>query len=356
MLLKTRGVGSVTFRRAMDIFDSPKELCEASYTQLSKAGIFSPSVIDGLLAMNAQQVQVDLAWLDQSEHHHIITLHDERYPKSLLQMYDPPIVLYVNGNPALLSEQQLAIVGSRNPTTTGAKNAHHFASVLSQHLTITSGLAMGIDAQAHLGALTGGGHTIAICGMGLDSIYPAKNKHLAHEIIQRGALVSEFAIGTEPNARNFPKRNRIITGLSNGVLVVEGAIKSGSMVSARLATEQNKEVFAIPGSIHNPLASGCHALIKEGAYLVDSPEDIRQILHIESTNAHTKTPVNTSDNLKDAPQEANVLLKYIDYDGLSIDELVVLSGLTISEVNNLIMTLELNGNIEKTIHNTYIKI
>src|SRR6266850_2310392 len=219
-------------------------------------------------------VDADLAWLEV-ENHHLIPCVSVAYPSLLAQTTGAPLALYVEGNPAVLNEPQLAIVGSRNPTAAGLETAHAFAEFLgATGLTITSGLAEGIDGAAHRGALAGGGCTIAVCATGLDLVFPREHARLAREIAGRGALVSEFPIGTPARRANFPQRNRIISGLSFGTLVVEAARRSGSLITARHAGEQGREVFAIPGSIHNPLARGCHALIRQGAKLVESAEDV----------------------------------------------------------------------------------
>ena len=200
-----------------------------------------------------------------------MTLHDARYPELLKQIADPPSILFVQGDVSLLAKWQIALVGSRNPSASGRDTAYEFSRYLAQDgITINSGLAMGIDAASHQGALAAGGKTIAVIGTGLDRVYPAKHRELAHEIASTGAIVSEFALGTSPRAENFPRRNRIISGLSLGTVVVEAAVKSGSLITARMAMEQGREVFAIPGSIHNPLARGCHQLIRQGAKLVEN--------------------------------------------------------------------------------------
>ena len=205
----------------------------------------------------------------------MITLHCNEYPALLKRIDNPPPILYIKGNYTLLNDPQLAIIGSRNPTQSGTDNATSFARHLGKTgLCITSGLALGIDGSAHQGALLGNAPTIAVIATGIDRVYPAAHRDLAHKIVENGAIVSEFPIGTQPKAENFPRRNRIISGLSYGTLVVEAALQSGSLITARLAMEQNREVFAIPSSIHNPLAKGCHQLIRQGAKLVETAEDI----------------------------------------------------------------------------------
>jgi DNA processing protein len=305
----------------------------------------------------------EVAWLAEANHH-LITLTDPRYPTRLREIADPPAVLYVIGDPDLLSATQLGIVGSRNPTPGGSETAHAFASYLTQSgLTITSGLALGVDAAAHRGALEAGGKTIAVAGTGLDRVYPARHRELAHEIAGHGALISEFPLGTPALASNFPRRNRIISGLSLGVLVVEAAVQSGSLITARLAAEQGREVFAIPGSIHNPLARGCHALIRQGAKLVETAADILEelgpIARVTaavqgSTNvAGGRTPEATPARQTDGEGniatglgvEAMTLLDCLGFDPTPVDSLIERSGLTPEAVSSMLLVLELQGHV-----------
>ena len=220
------------------------------------------------------------SWLDDPANC-VLTLADADYPQSLLQIPDPPPLLYAKGRRELLNRACFAIVGSRNATRAGIQQAEAFAGALSDaNLVIVSGLALGIDAAAHRGGLAGASSTIAIVGTGLDVVYPARNRDLAHEIASRGCIVSEFPLGTPPMPDNFPRRNRLISGMARGCLVVEAALSSGSLITARMANEQGKEVFAMPGSIHSPLAKGCHRLIKQGAKLAESAEDILEELRL----------------------------------------------------------------------------
>jgi DNA processing protein len=289
---------------------------------------------------------------------HLLRLDDPRYPDLLRQIPDPPPVLYVRGDPAALGNLQLAIVGSRNPTRGGLENARAFAAHLAgAGLTITSGLALGIDAAAHEGALAAGGTTIAVTGTGLDRVYPARHRELAHRIAGQGALVSEFPPGTPPRPAHFPQRNRIISGLSLGTLVVEAARRSGSLVTARHALEQGREVFAIPGSIHNPLARGCHALIRQGAKLVETADDI-----LEELGA-LAVAVTADATAPDAPAGAGELdpeyrrlLDALGHDPLPIDELVARSGLTAESVSSMLLILELQGYVAPEAGGRYARI
>jgi DNA processing protein len=283
----------------------------------------------------------DVAWLSQ-DRHHLVTWLDNDYPTLLRQIADPPVTLYVHGRRELLAYPQIAIVGSRNPTALGRQTAAAFGRSLAESgLTITSGLALGIDAAAHRGALDADGHTVAVCGTGLDRIYPARNRDLAHAIAERGALVSELPIGTPARPGNFPVRNRIISGLSLGVLVVEAALRSGSLITARLAGDQGREVFALPGSIHSPMARGCHALIRQGAKLVETAADVLEELGAivpVSTDSSAAIPAVATF----APNEQQ-LLDCLGYEPTPIDALVERSGLTAETVSSILLQLELRG-------------
>lgn len=273
-----------------------------------------------------------------------MTLEDERYPSLLKEIPDPPAVLFVYGEPGILNQPQLAMVGSRHHSPGGRDTPRDFARYLaSAGLVITSGMALGIDAACHQGALDGGGQTIAVTGTGLDRIYPARHRDLAHEIAENGALVSEFPIGMPPLAGNFPRRNRIISGLSLGVLVVEAAIKSGSLITARLALEQGREVLAIPGSIHNPHSRGCNSLIRQGAKLVETAQDVLEELPgIQGSN------LEISGYFKDSRQfELNEsykkVLESVGHESTAVDTVVERSGLTADAVCSMLLILELQG-------------
>ncbi|MCL2644237.1 MAG: DNA-processing protein DprA [Betaproteobacteria bacterium] len=302
-------------------------------------------------------LKATLAWANE-EGNHILTLADATYPQSLLEIADPPPVLYVKGNPALFARPVLAIVGSRVPTAQGEANARAFAESLSAAgLVIVSGLAQGIDTAAHRGALAGG-NTIAVIGTGIDRIYPASNAALAREIAAKDAILSEFPLGT-PSARwNFPRRNRLIAGLSLGVLVVEASLESGSLITARFAADTGREVFAIPGSIHTPQARGCHRLIREGAKLVETAEDVFEELrgqiggdlprhavaphHSRPRQPSPKAPlpVTTPTHL---PSEAVLVLEALSSEARDIDTLALSTGLAIEALQAHLLTLELEG-------------
>ena len=252
---------------------TPEQIFADSNSALAALGLKS-ELIHSIKNPDWPLIDNDLQWA-LKENNYVLTFNDEHYPTQLKEIADPPPLLFARGNPLLLAQRQLAIVGSRNPSSSGIDTAFEFAKTLSNHgFVITSGLALGIDAASHRGALAAGNFTIAVAGTGLDRIYPARHKDLATEIVKTGAIISEFPPGTTAKANHFPRRNRIISGLCQGLLVVEAAKESGSLITARMALEQNREVFAIPGSIHNPLARGCNALIRQGAKLVETTQDI----------------------------------------------------------------------------------
>jgi len=264
---------STELRALLSRWPDPEAILDADLDQLAEAGV-SKETWNYLRKKGLSVVAKDVEWLQQPGHH-LLTLTDADYPSHLREIPDPPPLLFVRGDPAILAYPQIAMVGSRNPTPMGREIASAFAKELAEMgFVITSGLAIGIDGAAHRGTLSVGGPTIAVVGTGLDRIYPARHRELGLEIIKTGACVSEFFLGTPPLAVNFPQRNRIISGLSLGVLVVEATTRSGSLITARLAGEQGREVFAIPGSIHNPLARGCHMLLRQGAKLVESASDV----------------------------------------------------------------------------------
>jgi DNA processing protein len=306
----------------------------------------SGSSIAALRQPDDQTIERDLEW-QAKPGNRIMTCRDPGYPALLQEISDPPPLLYIHGNVEVLQEPQLAMVGSRNPTAAGRQTAIDFARHLAAAgLVITSGLALGIDAAGHQGALDAGAPTVAVTGTGLDRVYPAKNRDLAYQIAEAGALVSEFPPGTPPRAEHFPRRNRIISGLSLGTLVVEAAIRSGSLISARYALEQGREVFAIPGSIHNPLARGCHHLIRQGAKLVETAQDIMDELGALATALDfTATPAPDHDTQPQLSEDYAQLLESIGFENTSIDMLVETTHLTPAEVSSMLLQLEMNGYI-----------
>lgn len=296
-LSKIDGLGAQTFCDLLKVFGNPRNIYAASFQQL-KAVVADHIATEISRGLNEDALAESMHWLSL-ENNFLVTLADSYYPKSLLEITDPPPVLYAKGKLGLLNQPSIAIVGSRNATSQGEENAEAFAKGLSSFgLCIVSGLALGVDGAAHRGALQANGSTIAVAATGLDIVYPSKHLDLAHQIAKHGLLISEFALGETSKPQNFPRRNRLISGLSLGCLVVEASLQSGSQITARLATEQGREVFVIPGSIHSPTSKGCHQLIKQGAKLVDNLQDIIEDLNLAhlslmQTNA-SESPTDTN--------------------------------------------------------------
>ena len=342
-------IGGETQRKLLAAFGLPEQIFATDRTSL-RAAIGDKA--DLILDFAAEEsVDRSIAWASQPGNH-IVTLGDRLYPPALLEIADPPILLYVRGNPALLAEPGLAIVGSRNATPQGLRTAENFAAHLARDgLNIVSGLALGIDAAAHRGALSAQGKTVAIIGTGADRLYPARNKELALQIIEHGAIASEFPLGTPAIAHNFPRRNRIISGLSRGVLVVEAAPESGSLITARLAAEQGRDVFAIPGSIHSPVARGCHLLIKQGAKLVETAADVLE----ELGNLHVRQALQASPTRTKADHE-HPLLSAIGHGPCSLDDIVQRSGQSAACLLPALLELELAGSIAQLPGNRYQRL
>jgi DNA processing protein len=359
-LMDAEGVGPQTACELLVHFGSPSEIFDAGFSALQKC---VPEKIAHVLCAPISEVlqaRIDrtLAWTAHPDNH-VLTLAHRHYPKSLLNIPAPPPLLYAKGDVSLLSCPSIAIVGSRSATKQGMQNAEQFAQVLTAAgLTVISGLALGIDAAAHQGALIraeaqlGGGSTVAVTGTGLDLVYPARNRELAHRIADAGCLLSEYPLGTPAIASNFPRRNRIISGLAMGVLVVEAAAQSGSLITARSALEQGREVFAIPGSIHSPLSKGCHVLIRQGAKLVESAQDVLEELNWNPCNLLELAP---KPNLETDPSLQH-LLDLAGYDPVSVDELLQRSTLSIAEVQAGLLALELNGKMELLAGGQYRRI
>ena len=339
-LTQTEAIGPVAARRLLTGFGLPQQIFAASYAGLAaEVGEALARAITGPVNADLQQsIEKTQAWLEGSERRQILTLADSSYPSSLLTIHDPPTLLYVVGDVMSLSRDQMAIVGSRNATAAGLKNAQAFAADFArQGLVVSSGLALGIDAAAHTGTLEAGGTTLAVVGTGLDIVYPSRHKALAHQILESGgAIVSEFPLGTPALPHQFPRRNRIIAGLSRGVLVVEAAIHSGSLITARVAAEQGREVFAIPGSIHSPQAKGCHRLIKDGAKLVECADDVLSELRWAATLSPTPMATSTDDH-------ADPWLEAAGYDPFTLDELVMRTQAPVAELNARLLDWELEG-------------
>lgn len=346
-MIQAKQLGPVSCLKLLDLFDTPQNIVAAPVEDLLLAGL-SRSTIETIKHPDESTLQACLEWLDKP-HHHLITCFDPDYPALLKTIHDAPPVLFAAGYRAALTAVQFAIVGSRNPTASGRSIAQEFACELSNTgFSICSGLALGIDYHSHLGALDASGITVAVLGNGLEKIYPARHKKVAEQIMERGLLVSEFPPGTKPVPGNFPRRNRIISGLSTGVLVVEAARRSGSLITARYALEQGRDVFAIPGSIHNPLARGTNYLIKQGAKLVETVADIVEELGTTVSWAlHSGSMANNSQKHSDKLEdEYEILLDAMGFDEIGVDELVKSSGLTADAVSSMLLIMELQGLVE----------
>ncbi|MCU7959776.1 MAG: DNA-processing protein DprA [gamma proteobacterium symbiont of Bathyaustriella thionipta] len=359
-LIRIAGLGSRSLCKLASHFSDMNETFSASDTQLQKSGL-KVKQISALRSAPAQPLASDLDWLAQPCNH-LITLNHPYYPPLLKQSSDPPAALFAHGDISLLQMPQLAIVGARNPTPAGRQTGKDFARFLSQAgLVITSGMAWGIDAAAHQGALQASGKTIAVVGTGLDRVYPADHRQLAHDISQAGLIISEFPLGVSAKPGHFPKRNRIIAGLAAGTLVVEAAIKSGSLITARLAAEEGRSVFALPGSIHNPLSRGCHLLIKQGAQLVETAEDIIQdmavLLGFQADNFTQEKSSQQADNSNtemDADYEQ--LLDAMGYDPVSADQLIQRCQFPAGEVSSMLLLLELDGHVSSVVGGLYQRV
>ena len=354
-LTLTPGVGNDTARKLLAAFGSAEAVFEQSQAALRQLGsdkLVSAIITEPLKLPELLQATVD--WMAGGDDRIVAPIGSKHYPATLLDIEDPPLVLYMQGrrlNPGQtdpdLIANNLAIVGSRNPTPQGEANARQFAKAFAeQGLCIVSGLALGVDGAAHDGALLGGGQTIAVVGTGLDRVYPKKHLALAHRIVENGLIISEFPIGTPPLNANFPKRNRIISGLSVGTLVVEAAVKSGSLITARLASEQGKDVFAIPGSIHSPLSRGCHYLIKQGAKLVETAQDVMEELKIPLSRV--MPPLNEDEEAPERFASSSFggdssFLSALGFDIVSLDALQARTGLPTPELQAKLLELELDG-------------
>jgi DNA processing protein len=348
-----------TLPRALETLLHAQGIVQASDASRAGAGISAASR-EFLSSTQAALTGAERAWLDNPRHH-VVPFTDARYPALLRTVQRHPIALYVIGNPDLLNDPQLAIVGSRNPTVQGQETAHEFSEYLAgRGLAITSGLAMGIDSAAHRGALTAQGNTLAVLGSGVDVIYPRSNLPLADEIQQHGALISGFPLGTPPRREHFPQRNGIIAGMTLGTLVVEAARRSGSLITARLACDQGREVFAIPGSIHSPLSRGCHELIRQGAKLTETAHDILSELNFSEFFALAagapKVPAAAREPASGMDKEHKILLDALGFDPADLDVLVVRTGFKAEAVSSMMLILELEGHVQAAPGGRYSRV
>ena len=354
------GVGNETARQLLTSFGSAQAVFDQSAASLRQGGS-SDKLVSALLTEPpalAALLKTTSEWLQAGSDRRVVALGDAAYPATLLNIEDPPLMLYMLG---VLAERaqaateiiaiSLAIVGSRNPTPQGESNARQFARAFAEAgVCVVSGLALGIDGAAHDGALLGGGQTIAVVGTGLDRVYPKKHLALAHRIARQGMIISEFPLGTPPLIPNFPRRNRIISGLSLGTLVVEAALKSGSLITARLAAEQGKEVFAIPGSIHSPQSRGCHALIKQGAKLVELAQDVLEEMKLPwggLAQGLTRPLDAPGDSGAASCSDDDPLIAALGFDAVSLDTLQARTGLDTARLQAQLLELELNGQVAR---------
>ncbi len=358
VLLHAPGLGPRRIHALLEHFGSARAVTALTVARLRAQGL-GEATAAAVTAPETTRIEADLAW-GRDRHHRLLTWRDPDYPERLRELIDAPPVLFAVGDPEILGLPQIAVVGSRNPSPEGRANAADFAAHLGGcGFVITSGLAEGIDTAAHEGALHVRAPTVAVAGTGPDRVYPAANRALAHKVAAQGVLVSEFPPGTPPAAANFPRRNRIISGLSLGVLVVEAARRSGSLITARYAMEQGREVFAIPGSIHNPLARGCHRLLREGAKLVETADDILEELasQLQLPTDAGGPPAAVGTPAADALEEDyRKLLEEMGYGPVSVDALVERSGLTAESVSSMLLLLELQGHVASAPGGLYRRI
>ena len=359
-LARVSGLSASVRERLLAHFGSVRELIETPAAELAEFGLGDKARAQ-LSEPDWASVEADLRWLE-GEHHHLLRETDPDWPPLLRELSDPPPLLYCHGDPSHLRDPALAMVGSRNPTRGGRETAEAFAETLTgMGLVIVSGLAMGVDTAAHSGALRAGGPTVAVTGCGPDIVYPKSNAQLADRIAESGCVVTEFPPGVKPQRSHFPRRNRIIAGLSLGTLVVEAALRSGSLITARLAAEQGREVFAVPGSIHNPLARGCHRLIRAGAKLVESTDDIFEelrglgLLEQQGANSTQTTSAPAQADHSESDPAYQTLLAAVDYSPTPVDVIVERSGLTAASVSSMLLMLELEGRVESAPGGRYIR-
>jgi len=366
VILHALPAGGASLIEAVEALGGVEAVTAADTGSLRQLGL-SAAAAKAISNPDEALIETALQWLEGAAHH-LLCWDDEAYPAFLRRIDNPPAALFVDGDPGCLWQPQIAVIGSRNPTAGGLDHARDFAATLSrQGMTITSGMASGIDSAAHKAALDAGGATIAVTGTGLDIVYPASSRALAERIPLHGAVVSEFPLGTPPKRHHFPLRNRIISGLSLAVLVIEAGLNSGTLITARKAAEQGREVFALPGSLHNPMVKGCHRLIREGARLVETTADIMQELgplaselkleinrQLEPAPAGQAAPaVDGEDLLADADYRA--VWDVLAYDPVPIDKVIERSGRSAAEVSSMLLMMELRGLVRKQGHGRYVR-
>ncbi len=371
LLTQTKGLGTARIKMLLDYYNDASAIFKQRHFPNELK--IPQAVQQSLKNPDFDTIKQDLYWLEK-EGNSVLTLNDDLYPPLLKQTDSPPPLLYITGNPQVLLQAQLAVVGSRNASAVGLKNTHAFCYDLAKNgLVITSGMALGVDGAAHAAALKANGITIAVMGTGLDSVYPPRHRDLAHQIAEKGALVSEFAIGTKPNAYNFPRRNRIICGLSLGTLVMEASVKSGTLITARQTMEINRPVMAIPGSIHSPMVKGCHLLIKQGAKLVESAQEIleeltplaaslsmqikQKLANLDSnTEAKNEAITDTLQENEEISSQHQRVLECIQYEATSLETIMQKSACNAQEIASILLILELENKIQTMPGAHYIRI
>ena len=364
LITRTKGLGIQKIKQLLSYYTCIENVfSERSFPAHLK---LSQSIVNALINPDLKSIEHDLNWLEKANNH-ILSFDDALYPPLLKKTDSPPPLLFITGNPECLLTPQLAVVGSRNASTVGLKNTRSFCYSLAKGgLTITSGMALGVDGMAHKAAIDAQGQTVAVMGTGLDSVYPSKHKELAHEIAKNGALVSEFHTNTKPHSYNFPRRNRIICGLSLGTLVMEASIKSGTLITARQTMEINRPVMAIPGSIHSPMARGCHFLIKQGAKLVESADEIVEELAplAQSLSLQLKETLKTLGEKTDKSTKTEekfdnehlLVLENIQYEATPLEEIIRKSGLTAQDIASILLILELEDKINTLPGACYVRV
>lgn len=360
-IVNAPSVGGASLIRIIESMGGVAAVVAASARDLTRHGL-SAAAAEAITRPDQAAIETGLRWLSQPDHH-LLCWDSDDYPVLLRRIDGPPAALFIDGDPGCLWQPQIAVIGSRNPTAGGLDHARDFASTLArQGMTITSGLASGIDTAAHIAAMDAGATTIAVNGTGLDIVYPASSRQVARRIRSQGAMISELPLGSPPRRQHFPSRNRIISGLSLAVLVIEAGLNSGTLITARKAAEQGRDVFALPGSLHNPMAKGCHRLIREGARLVETTADIMQELGPVAAELHME--IRRRLEQSDSPDEAeekpgkykksllddsaySALWKVLGYDPKPVDTIIHQSGLSAREVSSMLLMMELEGLVKK---------
>lgn len=365
ILVNAPSLGGASLIALLEAFGDAAAVVAAGRHGLSRHGL-ADETLQAISSPDERKIEADLEWLSQPNHH-LLCWDDDAYPALLRRINGPPAALFVDGDPGCLWQPQIAVIGSRNPTAGGLDHARDFSTTLSrQGMTITSGLASGIDTAAHKAALDAGGLTIAVNGTGLDRIYPNSSRKVAEGIRLQGAMISELPLGSPPLRQHFPSRNRIISGLSLAVLVIEAGLNSGTLITARKAAEQGRDVFALPGSLHNPMAKGCHRLIREGARLVETTSDIMQELgpvaaelqmeirlRLERELIEQKVVKHMPDLLDDS--DYSDVWQQLSFDPKPVDDIIEQSGISAREVSSMLLMMELKGMVKNLGNGRYIR-